>query len=73
MFLTIVSPKALGTSSKRILKEHSEITLDPPPNCSAGPKVKNDESKERQALRSLDVRTDQSCSLVLKYILDSNH
>ena len=33
--------KALGTSSKRILKEHSEITLDPPPNCSAGPKSDN--------------------------------
>lgn len=33
--------KALGTSARRIQKELAEITLDPPPNCSAGPKGEN--------------------------------
>lgn len=33
--------KALGVSMKRIQKELAEITLDPPPNCSAGPKGDN--------------------------------
>lgn len=33
--------KALGTCAKRIKKELAEITLDPPPNCSAGPKGEN--------------------------------
>ncbi|EDV21040.1 Ubiquitin-conjugating enzyme E2 E3 [Trichoplax sp. H2] len=33
--------KALPLSSRRILKELADISSDPPPNCSAGPKDDN--------------------------------
>ncbi|PIK47248.1 putative ubiquitin-conjugating enzyme E2 E1 [Apostichopus japonicus] len=36
-----ISSKMLQTSAKRIQKELAEITLDPPPNCSASPKADN--------------------------------
>nr|CAB3267437.1 ubiquitin-conjugating enzyme E2 E1 [Phallusia mammillata] len=35
------SPRGLTSSAKRLQKELAEITLDPPPNCSAGPKGDN--------------------------------
>ncbi|XP_005093186.1 ubiquitin-conjugating enzyme E2 E1 [Aplysia californica] len=35
------SAKNLSTSGRRLQRELAEITLDPPPNCSAGPKGDN--------------------------------
>lgn len=35
------SPKTVSTAVKRIQRELAEITLEPPPNCSAGPKGDN--------------------------------
>lgn len=35
------SPNGMSTSAKRLQKELTQITLDPPPNCSAGPKGDN--------------------------------
>lgn len=35
------SPRGMSSSAKRLQKELADITLDPPPNCSAGPKGDN--------------------------------
>ncbi|CAK8673237.1 unnamed protein product [Clavelina lepadiformis] len=35
------SPRGLTSSAKRLQKELADITVDPPPNCSAGPKGDN--------------------------------
>lgn len=35
------SPRGMSNSAKRLQKELAEITLDPPPNCSAAPKGDN--------------------------------
>ncbi|XP_041374520.1 ubiquitin-conjugating enzyme E2 E1-like [Gigantopelta aegis] len=38
---TLKLSKAPSTSARRLQRELTEITLDPPPNCSAGPKGDN--------------------------------
>ncbi|CAB4013387.1 ubiquitin-conjugating enzyme E2 E1 [Paramuricea clavata] len=35
------APKTRSTAAKRIQRELADITLDPPPNCSAAPKGDN--------------------------------
>jgi ubiquitin-conjugating enzyme E2 D/E len=72
-YQTLVKPLLkLSISAKRIQKELAEITLAPPPNCSAGPKGENI-CKWRYTILSLPGSVYEGAVLFLDITISSDY